>query len=435
MSQWDMMMNYRRANANLNDANLNSASAIVNLGEEPLPNELRPAEGVSSCGTFSSLMWWNPGIMEFVNFTPETMKKLSTVYRCMAILSDDIASLPFQQLIKLPGGGSKRIRPDGLRANIAYLLEVQPNRWLTPFLFKKGLIQDLLSYGNAFVWKPAGMQELFPLEPRFVRPVFDKQGERWFRVQFENGKEKDLPDAEVLHLMINPDRKRMLGRSVLTYAAETLNRQYQANETRNKIQGNGLLPTAVLTVNGDLSEEARAIVKKKYIEAAEGGVAVLDSKIVNFKELPVNAEDMQFLESIQATEREIANYFGVPEYKLNMGKQSYQSNEQQQLDYLGSTINPYLVQIEQAARLKWLSLFEQTDGFFRFERKALLQIDSKTQAEFIQMKIFSGVYSVNEARSIDDLEPIEGGDAHYIQSSMAVITRDGLEMARKEEKL
>ncbi|MGI6260018.1 MAG: phage portal protein [Anaerolineaceae bacterium] len=419
MSQWDLMMQYHKAE---------DGAPAMNLASEKLPEELKPAEEKVS------YYFWSLGVADPIRFTPETMKKLSTVYRCMNILSDDIASLPLQQFFKLPEGGSKRVKPDGLRQNMAYLLEIQPNRWLTPFFFKKGLIQDLLSYGNAFVWKPAGMQELFPLEPRFVRPVFDKQGERWFRVQFENGTEKDLPDAEVLHLMINPDRKRMLGRSVLTYAADTLSRQMLANESRNKLQGNGLLPTAVLKVNGDLSQEARKVVKEKYIEAAEGGVAILDTKVGDITILPVNAVDLQFLESIQATEREIANYFGVPEYKLNMGKQSYQSNEQQQLDYLGSTINPYLVQIEQAARLKWLSLFEQTDGFFRFERKALLQIDSKTQAEFLREKIHSGVYSVNEARSIDDMEPIEGGDVHFIQTSMGIIRKSGIEMASKAEE-
>lgn len=398
---------------------------VRNLFSEPVPQELKPESG-------SGLMFWNVWDSKPKKFTPETAQRLSTVYRCMNILSDDIASLPFQQFSKLEKGGSRRVKPDGKAVNIAYLIEVQPNRWLTPFLLKKGLILDLLSYGNAYVWQPAGSGELFPLEPWRVTPILSTKGERFFRVLFENGSERDLPDAEVLQLMINPDRKRMIGRSVLSYAAETLNRQWSAMETRNKLQGNGLLPTAVMRVNGEIDRDAREKVKESYLKAAEGGVAIMDSKIVDYKQLEVKATDMQFLESVNATEREIANYFGVPEYKLNLGKQSYQSNEQQQLDYLGTTINPYLVQIEQAARLKWLATEEQADSFFRFERKALLQVDSKTQSEFIQTKIMSGVYSPNEARGIDDMEPFEGGDHRFIQTSMGVIEKDGLRIAAKE---
>lgn len=411
MSVWDSIRDYFRGESPQNA-----------IGDEKVPAELRPGS--------QSLIYVYPGISEPTTFTVETAKKLSTVYRCMNVISDDIASLPFQMFEKLERG-SKRVSPDGIRRNVAYLLEVQPNRWLTPFLFKKGLILDLLSYGNAYVWQPlSASRELFPIEPHRVRPLFDKRGDRYFEVRFENGTTRKIPDAEMLHLMINPDKKRMIGRSVLGYANTTLDRQLKANETRNRIQGNGLLPTAILKVNGDLDPDSREIVKKTYISAAEGGVAVLDAKIADFEAVTMKATDLQFLESIQATEKEIANFFGVPEYKLNMGKQSYQSNEQQQLDYLGTTINPYLVQIEQACRLKWLALEDQENKFFRFERKALLQIDSKTQAEFINTKIMSGVYSPNEARAIDDLEAFEGGDARYIQSSMATITPKGLVMAK-----
>ena len=402
------------------------APAVQDKAPEAVPVELRPGDGGQS------VYYVGFGGLEHFNITVDTARKLSTVYRCMNIISDDIASLPFQAFTKLERG-SARVKPDGLLRNIAFLLEVQPNRWLTPFLFKKGLILDLLSHGNAYIWKPvSAMPELFPLEPRRVTPYFDRSGERFFRVQFENGKERLIPDAEILHVMINPDKKRMIGRSVLGFAADTLDRQLMANRTRSQIQGNGLLPTAALRVNADLDPEARAIVKKAYIDAAEGGVVVMDAKIASFEHLTMKATDVQFLESIQATEKEIANFFGVPEYKLNLGKQSYQSNEQQQLDYLGTTINPYLVQIEQAARLKWLDFADQADKFFRFERKALMQIDSKTQSEFIQTKIMSGIYSPNEARAIDDLTPYAGGDERYIQSSMAEIRPEGLRIAIRD---
>ena len=305
-----------------------SKKAINDAVITPIPKEMQPGES-------GFLMYW-PSMASLGTITVETAKKLSTVYRCMNILSDDIAALPFQQFERLERG-SRRVKPDGSRRNAAYLIEIEPNRWQTPFTFKKRLILDLLSMGNAYVWKPIrSYPELYQLEASKVRPVFDKQGNRYFQVLFDNGETKTIPDPEVLHLMINPDPKGVYGRSVLGYAKDTISRQIGANQSRNTLTGNGLLPTAILRVNGQISEEARQKVKDSYLKSAEDGVLVQDNAIIDFKQVTMNATDVQFLESIQATEVEIANYFGLPQYKLNLGKQSYQSNEQQQLDYLGT---------------------------------------------------------------------------------------------------
>lgn len=389
-----------------------------------IPAEMQP-------GDSSYLLYWPP-MATIGTITVETAKKLSTVYRCMNILSDDIAALPFQQFERLERG-SRRVKPDGDSRNVAYLIEIEPNRWQTPFVFKKRLILDLLSMGNAYIWRPVSTYpELYHLEAGKVRPVFDKRGNRYFQVLFDNGEVKDIPDPEILHMMINPDKKGVFGRSVLGYAQDTINRQIGANNSRNTLMGNGLLPTAILKVNGQIGEEARQKVKESYLRSAADGVMVQDNAIIDFKQITMNASDVQFLESIQATETEIANYFGLPQYKLNLGKQSYQSNEQQQLDYLGTTLNPYLVQFEQSARLKWLATEEQDAGFFRFERKALMQLDTKTQADFLHTQILDGIYSPNEARAINDLEPYPGGDQHYFPGNMAVITEKGLTMPGKE---
>lgn len=389
-----------------------------------IPAEMQP-------GDSSYLLYWPP-MATIGTITVETAKKLSTVYRCMNILSDDIAALPFQQFERLERG-SRRVKPNGDSRNVAYLIEIEPNRWQTPFVFKKRLILDLLSMGNAYIWRPVSTYpELYHLEAGKVRPVFDKRGNRYFQVLFDNGEVKDIPDPEILHMMINPDKKGVFGRSVLGYAQDTINRQIGANNSRNTLMGNGLLPTAILKVNGQIGEEARQKVKESYLRSAADGVMVQDNAIIDFKQITMNASDVQFLESIQATETEIANYFGLPQYKLNLGKQSYQSNEQQQLDYLGTTLNPYLVQFEQSARLKWLATEEQDAGFFRFERKALMQLDTKTQADFLHTQILDGIYSPNEARAINDLEPYPGGDQHYFPGNMAVITEKGLTMPGKE---
>jgi HK97 family phage portal protein len=251
----------------------------------------------------------------------------------------------------------------------------------------------------------------------------------WFKTEIAK-ETKYLPMVEVLHLMINPDQTGFLGRSVITYAREAIGRQMGAHETMGKFYKNGLNPSGIIYVDGELSAEARGKIKNSYTNAMAGSenaysLAVFDNKITKYESVTMKPVDMQFLESIDASDVEIANYFGLPLYKLNMGKQSYQSNEQQNLDYLTTTLDPYLVQWEQAGRLKWLSEGEQASTYLKFVREALLRTDAKSRADYMRTKIESGQMTPNEARALDDLSPYAEGDAYYMASNIGRIGGGG----------
>jgi HK97 family phage portal protein len=288
----------------------------------------------------------------------ETAKTIATAYRCGNILSDDIASLPFQVFQKT-GRSINQVAPNGQTRNTAYLMEIQPNRWMTPFVFKKTVVQWLIYYGNAYIWEPVSQyREWFILAADKTAPEFEKSGELWFKTTFPNGEVEHIPGNEILHLMIN-STDGLSGKSVLTYARETIGRQIGAHETQDHIHSQGLNPAAILWVDGEVNKEARDKVKDSYLSAVKGsensgGVAVFDNRVTKFEAITMKPADAQFLETVAATDAEISNFFGMPLHKLNMGKQSYESNSQQQLDYLSTTLNPYLVQWEQAGRLKWL---------------------------------------------------------------------------------
>jgi len=365
--------------------------------------------------------------------TEETSKSLSIAYRCINIISDDVAKMPLQTFEVMRPGNRLQVAPDARRQNLAWLLEVSPNRWMTPFVFKKTIISWLLTYGSAYVWQPpkafSGRRELFILPSSSVTPGMDGNGQLWYRVIFSNGQVEVLPGVEVLSLIIN-STDGLTGRSVLTYARESLGRQIGAYETLGKFYAQGLNPAGILWMDGDLSKENRDKVREKYEEAMSGSanayrLAILDQKVSKFEPISMKPVDMQFLESIQQTDLEIANFFGLPLFKLNMGKQSYNSNEQANLDYLSTTLDPYLVQFEQAAMLKWLSEEEASRMYVRFNRDSLLRTDAQTRAAVIKSRIESGVLTPNEGRAIDDLSAFDGGDTHYLPANLSVIDPEG----------
>jgi HK97 family phage portal protein len=387
--------------------------------EATVPPFLRP-EIVSSYGTST---------VSNQIVSPETAKGIASAYRCANLISDDIASMPLQ-IFRRSGRNRDLIAPDPVTRNMAYLLGVSPNRWMTPFIFKKTLALWLIFWGNAYIWQPGSpYRELFILPANWTYPVFDKEGTLWYRTYFPSGKWEFIPAVEITHLMIN-STNGFVGHAVLTYARETFGRQQAAHETQDRLNGAGLNPTAILWVNGTVNPAAREKLRKEYTDVVTGSAnvgkaAIFDNTITKFETITMKPADAQFLESINATDAEIANFFGVPLYKLNMGKQSYDSNAQQDIDYLKTTINPYLVQTEQAGGLKLLSTQEQATDYLHFDRDVLLTIDAKSRAEVHEKRILSGVESPNEARADEDMSPAPGADIHLIPANYAVILPDG----------
>jgi len=361
--------------------------------------------------------------------TAEKSKTVATAYRCINVLSDDVAKMPLQTFISRKLGQIERMRPSSMMQNIAWLLEISPNRNMVPFIFKKTLMQWLITWGNAYAWqpprRPGQRREIFVLNSSATWPYYDLDGNIWYQTTFSNGETHYLPDVEVMHLLIN-SVDGINGRSVITYARESLGRQLGAYQTEGKFYSQGLNPSGIIWSAGELNKEARNKIRDSYEEAMGGSsnayrLAVMDSKVTKFEPITMKAVDMQFLQSIEATDREIANFFGMPLYKLNMGKEAYASNEQQNLDYLSTTLDPYLVQLEQEAALKWLSEEEQNYTYFRSNRDVLLRTDAKTRSEVIEKRIESGVLTPNEGREIDDLPAYEGGNKHYMPANMMAV--------------
>lgn len=352
----------------------------------------------------------------------ETAKTIATAYRAKNILGDDIAKIPFQ-LFRRTSDLVEQIAPDPKTRNIAYLLEIQPNRWMNPFIFKKTVVEWLIFWGDAYIWRPAGgLPELFILPSSTTKPSLDKDGNKVYDVVFPNGMRDILPDVEVLHIMINSTNGRK-GKSVLEYAAETLGRQLSAYETRNIIHGDGIKSAAVMQMAGAIKKDDRNLIREEYKKALAdpGGLAVIDNKVAKFDVIGMKATDAQFLESINATDRDIANFFGIPEYKLNMGKQSYESNMQQKQDYLETTLDPYLVQWEQGARIKWLAESAQLTDYFKWNREAFLRTDAKSRAELFALRIGNGTMTPNQARRIEDENPYPLGDHYYMTRNNAPV--------------
>jgi len=365
--------------------------------------------------------------------TPENSKSIATAYRAGNIISDDVAKMPLQQFLRVDRD-IRRVEPDPWMRNIPYLLEISPNLWgWTPFHFKKVFMQWLIYWGNGLIWRPPKRPaELFVLPANRTRPVFDEGGNLWYQHTFLSGKTEYLPDVEVLHSMINPDYTGFWGRGVVTFARETFGKQLGAYKTQAKLFAQGMNASAVIQMGTKLDKEGRKKVRDAYEEAMSGTdnayrLAVLDSAVVKFEPIQMKLADAQFLQQINATDLDIANFFGMPSHMLNMGKQAYSSNDQKFGEYLQGTLDAYLVPVEQGARVRWVPLEDQVRSYFKFNRDSLLRMDPKARAEMNEIKIRSGQLKPNEGREKDDMSAYADGDLFYMTINNGPIGVDGNE--------
>ena len=357
-------------------------------------------------------------------------QSIATAYRASNIISDDVAKMPFKMYSRV-GQNIQQVEEDPGARNMAYLLQVSPNLWgWTPFQFKKATILWQLWHGNSYIWKPPiAPAQLMILPANMTRPVFDLEGNLWYEHKFSNGQLSYIPAVEILHLLINPDETGFMGRGVITFARETIGRRMAANKAQSKFYSQGFMPAAYIKFKGDLNAEQRKLVRQAYEEAMSGAdnayrLAIFDNKIVEYAPIEIQLKDAQFLESIDATDRDICNFFGLSEHMLNRGKEAYNSNEQKYIEYLQGTLDSYLVPWEEAARIKWLSQDEQASSYFKFKREALLRMMAKDRAEVNASRIGNGTMTPNEARAQDEQNPYPLGDRYYMAGNILPIQEE-----------
>lgn len=379
----------------------------------------RPANvtGVDSPGIVFGGAGGSPGA--------DQAQQLSAVFAAVDIRSDTMAIMPDFVM--------DRHTREHVDHKILALLCDRPNTAMTPATRKKLLERSILLTGNAYDWiirDPISMEpvELIPMAGTLVQCWVDHQRQPWYMVTDPvTGETFKLPWTDVCHYK-GPSAKGYIGDSVLSYAAQTVQAGLAAQEYNKAFYQSGGHPSGVLTVDADLTGYVedqdgnltdvtyKEQIAKEWEKVHSGPtnahrIAVLDHGM-KYQALGISQKDADFLGQQNATVEDIARYFGVPLYKLQSGKQSYNSNEQNAIEYVGR-IQPRVTQMEEEQTFKLLSLSDREKGLqIRKNMNALLRSDFNSRTTSYQRMRDIGAYSVNDIRALEDIPDVEGGDEH-----------------------
>lgn len=385
------------------------------------------------------------GLEEFLDgenagLSRDRAMKLSTVNRCVEVRSCTIAALP----VYLMDEGTKERLTDH---RLAKVLWGRPNEAMTRFDYERLMQCNLDLKGNAYAWinrdpRTGWPVELIPLHPDHVTPYVGLDSSLWYiYLHPRTGEMFRLDPADVLHYKAY-STDGIEGISILRRAALTVQTGLAAQQYQSSMYQSGGRPSGVLTTDSDIGGtitvknakgEEETISKKEYIRrewdkihSGPGNafrVAIMDLGL-KYQPLSMSNSDAQFVESEEVRVADVCRFFGVPLHMVYAGKQAYDSNEQNAIEFSRFTLQPLVTQREQEDRDKLLLPGERDKGLrIKRELKGLLRGDTAAQAAWYKAMREVGVYSADDIRALEDLPQVPGGQSRYANWNYGPLAR------------
>lgn len=363
---------------------------------------------------------------------------LSTVYRCVDLISDSIAVLPLK---------TYEIDKDGFKSEAKkhpayYVLDTEPNEDMTRFVFFKTLMTSVLLTGNGYAYiERDGLKvsQLVYIPSGAVQIVWvtDKQG--IMRKRYKVQGFTDLVEPRDMIHVLNFSYDGINGISTLEHARQTLAIATSAEESAKGFYDSGGQLSGVLTVEGArLSKEQKDQIYQTWKERTDpitgnpNGIAVLEGNM-KYQPISISPSDSQLLESRQFNVVDICRFFSVSPVKaFDLSKSSYSTVEATQLQYLTDTALAVITKIEQEINRKVFLPSERGRVVAEFDTSAILRTDKSAQATYWKELFNIGAATPNEVRRENNLGRMDNGDKAFVQVNVQTLDNAAKDLSYNE---
>lgn len=379
------------------------------------------------------------------NVNERSAMQMTAVYACVRILSEAIAGLPLHMYRYRDDGGKEKAVDHALYR----LLHDEPNPEMTSFVFRETLMTHLLLWGNAYAQVirngKGEVMALYPLMPN--RMTVDRAPDGrivyiYSRDQSEAnaGKESQvvLTSDDVLHIP-GLGFDGLVGYSPIAMAKNAIGMAIACEEYGARFFANGASPSGVLEHPGTLKDPKRV---RDSWNAAYGGssnahkVAVLEEGM-KYAPISISPNEAQFLETRKFQIDEIARIFRVPPHMVgDLEKSSFSNIEQQSLEFVKYTLDPWVVRWEQSLSRALLTPDEKKTFFFRFNVDGLLRGSYHERMQGYSVGIQNGFMSPNDVRELENLDLIPeelGGNKYMVNGNMVDLANVGAAYAEGKD--
>jgi HK97 family phage portal protein len=349
---------------------------------------------------------------------PETSMKVSAFYSGVIYISTQIAKLPWE---------IKDDKNRKLSGPLSSIIGLSPNPEMNSFSLRLFLTQEALIKGNGYAEIERDVQGrvrgIWPIPAEYVYPT-RVDGELVYRIAggslIDPGADTYLLPQDVFHIKNFYTFDGLMGQGLTHYAQHTLGIGLGSDLFAGSLFANGGLPSGVLEVDGNLSEEGAKRLKESWSSAhggrKTGGTAVLEEG-VKYSPISHDPQVLQFLESRKFTVLEIARFLRLPPTKLyDAETSSYNNVEHANLEVAVDTLDAWARNFEMEADIK---LLNKGAGGRRTEMDlyAIFRGDMDTRSQYFSRMMQDAAMTPNEIRTKEGLAPYEGGDRYYIANN------------------
>ena len=368
------------------------------------------------------------------NVNERSAMQMTAVYACVRVLSEAVAGLPLH-LYRYTEKGSKEKAID---QPLYFVLHDEPNPEMTSFAFRETLMTHLLLWGNAYAQiirnGKGEVVALYPLMPNRMTVDRDEKGQLYYEYQTSTDEARTtkggtvrLRPSDVLHVP-GLGFDGLVGYSPIAMAKNAIGLAIAAEEYGSKFYANGAAPSGVLEHPGILKDPSK--VRDSWNETFGGSgnahkIAVLEEGM-KYTPISINPSEAQFLETRKFQIDEIARIFRVPPHMIgDLERSTFSNIEQQSLEFVKYTLEPWLVRWEQAMARALISPKDKSKYFIKFNVDGLLRGSYQERMQGYSVGIQNGFMCPNDVRSLENLDLIPeelGGNSYMVNGNMIKLT-------------
>lgn len=366
-----------------------------------------------------------------ISVDDERALKVSTVWACVQLIANSVASLPLKVYEKTDTG---RTEVEG-RHYLTDLLHRRPNHLMKPRDFRLAMIVQMALWNNAYAlitWSGNRPVSLTPLKPGRVQPFITKDGDLTYHYSTEKGVVV-YNRRSIIH-MKGFGTDGVVGLERVSYARQSLGLAvsadvYAAKQFANGGNGGG----GYLMLDTFLTKDQRKQMRDLYSGMSE--TAFNKNKLwileggMKYEANTLPPDTMQMLETRQMQASEICRYWGVPDVLIGANANSNSawpaSFEQQMLAFLTFTIQPYLDEFECAIHESLIDTTDRRKVFVDHDTTGFVKMDSQAKSQLQASWVQNGLKTRNEVRRINNDSEMPGADALTAQSNLMPIEKLG----------
>lgn len=385
----------------------------------------------------SSYSFYMGGSSAGKNVNERSAMQMTAVYSCIRILAEAVAGLPLHLYRYKEDGGKER----AIDNNLYHLLHDEPNKEMSSFIFRETLMTHLLLWGNAYAQiirnGKGEVVALYPLMPNKMQVDRDENGELYYIYTRSSDEAKTmegvtvyLTPRDILHIP-GLGFDGLVGYSPIAMAKNAIGLAIATEEYGAKFFANGAAPSGVLEHPGTIKDPSR--LRENWNStfggsANSGKVAVLEEGM-KYTPISISPEQAQFLETRKFQIDEIARIFRVPPHMVgDLEKSSFSNIEQQSLEFVKYTLDPWVIRWEQSLSRALLNEDEKRKYFFKFNLEGLLRGDYESRMSGYAVARQNGWMSANDIRELENMDKIpaeDGGDLYLINGNMLPLNKAG----------